>query len=261
MNYTSKVKKKYYVVKKGRHPGVYFSWPDCQKEVQGFPHAVFKGFASKKEAEAWYGKAITETAPKARTVTTSSARPKEKLDIRKLEALYPPHVRVLDDSILSTDGIHRSVTLPEELTIYTDGSCLVNPDGPGGFAAVFLAEEGKELLTVTGGEPRSTNNRMELRAAYEALKTVSDGTAHTISFCTDSRYLQQAFTKGWVEKWKKNGWKTVQGTDVLNRDLWTALDRLMAVHRIHFQWVKGHVGTKYNELCDRLAKKEAMNYK
>ena len=65
MNYTSKVKKKYYVVKKGRHPGVYFSWPDCQKEVQGFPHAVFKGFASKKEAEAWYGKAITETAPKA----------------------------------------------------------------------------------------------------------------------------------------------------------------------------------------------------
>lgn len=97
-----------------------------------------------------------------------------------------------------------ALSLPEELTIYTDGSCLVNPDGPGGFAAVFLSCEGKELLTLTGGEPSSTNNRMELRAAYEALKLADDGTVHTISFHTDSKYLQQAFTKG---GWK-NGRKT-----------------------------------------------------
>ena len=114
---------------------------------------------------------------------------------------------------------------------------------------------------MTGGEPSSTNNRMELRAAYEALKMADDGRVHTISFHTDSKYLQQAFTKGWVEKWKKNGWKTVQGTSVLNRDLWTAIDCLMERHHILFQWVKGHVGTKYNELCDRLAKEEAKDHR
>lgn len=259
MNYTTKAKKKYYVVKKGKKPGVYYNWPDCQKQVQGFPHAVFKGFVSKKEAEAWYGKPIGE-APAA-SGPKVAGKPAAKPDIHKLEVLYPPHVHPLDDSILSTDGLHMSLALPEKLTIYTDGSCLVNPDGPGGFAAVFLTEKGKELLSVTGGEPRSTNNRMELRAAYEALKTVNDGTIHVISFCTDSKYLQQAFTKGWVEKWKRNGWKTVQGSDVLNRDLWTALDGLMERQEIHFRWVKGHVGTKYNEMCDRLAKKEAMAHK
>lgn len=129
---------------------------------------------------------------------------KEIPDIRKQEVLYPPHIHPLDDSILSYNGVSMALSLPEELTIYTDGSCLVNPDGPGGFAAVFLSREGKELLTLTGGEPSSTNNRMELRAAYEALKLADDGTVHTISFHTDSKYLQQAFTKG---GWK-NGRKT-----------------------------------------------------
>lgn len=102
---------------------------------------------------------------------------------------------------------------------------------------------------------------MELRAAYEALKMADDGKVHTIDFHTDSKYLQQAFSKGWVEKWKKNGWKTVQGTAVLNQDLWTAIDDLMERHHICFQWVKGHVGTKYNELCDRLAKEEARDHR
>lgn len=254
--YKTSAKKKYYVVKKGKTPGVYYNWPDCQKQVQGFPGAVYKGFVTKAEAEAWYGKPIKEEP-----ASVSSSVKRKEMDIRELETRYPAKKHPLDIGILTIDGVRTTLSLPKELTIYTDGSCLVNPNGPGGFAAVFLSREGKELLTVTGGEPSSTNNRMELRAAYEALKTLDDGTVHTIDFHTDSKYLQQAFSKGWVEKWKWNGWKTVQGTGVLNRDLWTAIDALMERHHIHFQWVKGHVGTKYNELCDRLAKAEAMKYK
>lgn len=255
-NFKTSAKKKYYIVKKGKKPGVYYNWPDCQKQVQGFPGALYKGFVTREEAEAWYGKPVKEAAP-----SPAPAVKKEIPDIRKLEILYPPHVHPLDDSILYYHGAGMAISLPEALTIYTDGSCLVNPDGPGGFAAVFLSVEGKELLTLTGGEPSSTNNRMELRAAYEALKMADDGKVHTIDFHTDSKYLQQAFSKGWVEKWKKNGWKTVQGTAVLNQDLWTAIEDLMGRHHICFQWVKGHVGTKYNELCDRLAKEEARDHR
>ncbi|WP_297012085.1 ribonuclease H family protein [uncultured Dialister sp.] len=257
-NFKTSAKKKYYIVKKGKKPGVYYNWPDCQKQVQGFPGAVYKGFVTREEAEAWYGKPVKEAAACGAPI---AAVKKEIPDIRKLEVLYPPHIHPLDDSVLSYNGVSMTISLPEKLTIYTDGSCLVNPDGPGGFAAVFLSTDGKELLTLTGGEPSSTNNRMELRAAYEALKMADDGRVHTISFHTDSKYLQQAFTKGWVDKWKKNGWKTVQGTSVLNRDLWTAIDGLMERHHILFQWVKGHVGTKYNELCDRLAKEEAKDHR
>lgn len=245
-------KKKYYVVKKGRNPGVYYSWPDCEEQVKGFAGAVFKGFVHRKEAEVWYGKAIGEAAsPKISTARKTVSR-MVKRDIAELSLLYPSHIKEWREHVLE-DG------LPFHLTIYTDGSCLVNPDGPGGFAAVFLSE-GEKILTVTGGEPSSTNNRMELRAAYEALK-VLNGVSHEITFHTDSKYLQKAFTQGWVRKWKRNGWKTTQNTDVLNKDLWTALDRLMDGQVIRFEWVKGHAGTEYNELCDVLAKKEAMAFR
>ena len=244
-------KKKYYVVKRGRTPGVYYSWAECEAEVKGFAGAVFKGFVHREEAEAWYGKKIEEAASSGIS-RISRAKKNEPKDIEKLTLLYPPHVKEWKEGIIAYG-------LPYELTIYTDGSCLVNPDGPGGFAAVFLSG-GEKILTVTGGEPSSTNNRMELRAAYEALKILG-GISHKITFHTDSKYLQQAFTQGWVRKWKRNGWKTVQNTDVLNKDLWTGLDRLMDGQIIQFEWVKGHAGTEYNELCDVLAKKEAMVFR
>lgn len=253
------VKKKYYIVKKGKQPGVYYNWPDCQKQVQGFAGAIFKGFASKEEAEAWYGKPI-EAAPKA-LKQTPKAKPMESKDIHLLEIQYPSHCSAPDGRRFSWSDT-ATARLPEKLTIFTDGSCLVNPDGPGGFAAVFLTEDGgRELFHVTGGEPCSTNNRMELRAAYEALKLLQYGVPRHIVFHTDSKYLQRAFMNHWINNWKRNGWKTSQGTPVVNQDLWKGLLPLMEKHTIQFEWVKGHVGTKYNELCDQLAKKEAMKYK
>ena len=167
----------------------------------------------------------------------------------------------MDISCISYDGKTERIILPETLIIYTDGSCLVNPNGPGGFAAVFLTAEGSELLTLSGGEPASTNNRMELRAAYEALKLLDDGIRRTITFHTDSKYLQKAITNRWLYNWKRNGWLTAAKTPVSNQDLWKALDRVMTPHRLTFEWVKGHVGTKYNEMCDTFAKGEAMKFK
>ena len=250
-------KKKYYVVKRGKQPGVYYNWPDCQKQVQGFAGAVFKGFVTKEEAEAWYGKSIVE-APKERPPVSCGTG----ISIADAEKIYPPHMKPMNDSILSYDGIQMRMVLPETVVVFTDGSCLVNPNGPGGFAAVFLNEEGnQELLRVTGGEPSSTNNRMELRAAYEALKVLHDGVSRRIVFHTDSKYLQRAFMNHWIDKWKRNGWKTSQGTSVLNKDLWMGLLSLMEKHHITFEWVKGHVGTKYNEICDQLAKKDAFRFK
>ncbi len=250
-------KKKYYVVKRGKQPGVYYNWPDCQKQVQGFAGAVFKGFVTRQEAEAWYGKPVKEAPKQAQQAAKVTG-----ISLNDAEKNYPAHVQPMDDRILNYDGIQMTLHLPETLTIFTDGSCLVNPNGPGGFAAVFLSEDGNtELLRVTGGEPSSTNNRMELRAAYEALKVLNDGQPRDIVFHTDSKYLQRAFMNHWIDKWKRNGWKTAQGTSVLNKDLWMGLISLMSQHHITFEWVKGHVGTKYNELCDRLAKKEAFRFK
>lgn len=220
--------------------------------MQGFPGAVFKGFSTKEKAEAWYGAPVGE-APKVNSKVENSGEKEEMPDIYQLEERYPAKKH------LFYKGEDAKV-LPLELVIYTDGSCLVNPDGAGGFAAVFLDSEGRELLAVTGGEPFSMNNRMELRAAYEALKTVNGGIRYRITFHTDSKYLQQAVTKGWLEKWKRNGWMTASGGSVLNQDLWKAIDELMGKQDIEFQWVKGHVGTKYNELCDQLAKKRGGNF-
>lgn len=246
--------KKYYIVKRGRTPGVYYSWPDCQKEVAGFAGAVFKGFESREEAEAWYGKPVSPaprksaagTAGKKKTASAGDAS--LILPLEEAEKKYGPHIR--KNSILSD-----SDPWEEPVVIYTDGSCLINPNGPGGFAAVFPYED-TVLLAVTGGEPVSTNNRMELRAAYEALKYLGEE-SRSVELHTDSKYLQRAVTEGWLARWKRNGWKTASGTAVSNQDLWKALDRMLSRHHVTFQWVKGHAGTRYNEMCDQLAKQEA----
>ncbi|MGE4470935.1 MAG: ribonuclease HI [Desulfovibrio sp.] len=139
-----------------------------------------------------------------------------------------------------------------EVTIYTDGSCLGNP-GPGGWAAVLLcADQRKELA---GGFARTTNNRMELRAVIEALTALTRPCNVTLH--TDSQYVRNALTKGWLQGWKKNGWKTAAKKPVKNQDLWRALMPLVEKHQVDFRWVRGHAGDPENERCDVLARTEA----
>ena len=141
--------------------------------------------------------------------------------------------------------------------IYTDGSCLGNP-GAGGYAAIIIDCVTGEVIELHGGESYTTNNRMEMTAAIVALSELPAGV--NVDLYTDSAYLKNAFTKGWLKNWKRNGWRTSNNTPVLNQELWIELDNLMMTHEINFIWVKGHAGIEYNERCDKLARQESVKY-
>lgn len=133
--------------------------------------------------------------------------------------------------------------------VFTDGACEGNP-GPGGWGAVVRMEgEEREL---SGGERNTTNNRMELSAAIEALKTLPDCAG--VVLMTDSQYVQKGITE-WIRNWKKNGWKNASKQPVKNADLWIELDALNQKHTIEWRWVRGHAGHPENERCDELARK------
>lgn len=139
--------------------------------------------------------------------------------------------------------------------IYTDGSCLNNP-GPGGWAAILVWGGHEKVLS--GGEPETTNNRMELMAAIMALEALTRPVEVTLT--SDSIYLRDGITK-WINGWKKNGWKTAAKKPVANQDLWMRLDEAIKPHQIKWAWVKGHAGHPMNERCDELARAEAEKIK
>ena len=142
-----------------------------------------------------------------------------------------------------------------ELFAYTDGGCSGNP-GPGGWGVVMQAIESGEVVKereLSGGEQETTNNRMELTAAIEALEVLTAPSEITI--VTDSTYLRDGITK-WIHGWKRNGWKTAAKKDVKNADLWQRLDSAQVRHQVHWDWVKGHAGHEQNERADKLATAE-----
>ncbi len=136
--------------------------------------------------------------------------------------------------------------------IYTDGGASPNP-GKGGWAAILYSPAHKVEKEIYGGEPDTTNNRMELTAAIkalEALKTPCDVDLHT-----DSGYLQNAFVKKWLVNWQKKNWRSSTGGAVLNRDLWEKLIELTKIHDVNWHWVKGHADDELNNRCDALVHK------
>lgn len=148
----------------------------------------------------------------------------------------------------------------DNIIIYTDGGCSGNP-GPGGWGVVIIAEGEERQLS--GGEKHTTNNRMELSAAINALTAVYNTErlrGKTIKFYTDSQYVKNGITS-WIAKWKQNGWKTAAKKPVLNQDLWSVLDFLSGQLTIEWNWVKGHAGVKYNEICDQLCQKEIASFR
>ncbi len=137
--------------------------------------------------------------------------------------------------------------------IATDGACKGNP-GRGGWGAVLRAADGRER-ELSGGEPDTTNNRMELMAAIEGLRTLKRPCRVILS--TDSRYVMDGLTK-WIKGWQKNGWKTAARQPVKNAELWQALLDAAKPHRIEWVWVKGHAGHPDNERADKLASDAAV---
>ncbi len=136
---------------------------------------------------------------------------------------------------------------------YTDGSALGNP-GPGGYGVIL--QHGDYERELSGGFRHTTNNRMEILAAIEALKALKEPCQVTLH--TDSQYLVNAMTKGWAERWRANGWMRNKKEPALNPDLWEELLRLCKVHQVAFVWVRGHAGNHRNERCDVLAKEAAQ---
>jgi len=136
-----------------------------------------------------------------------------------------------------------------DIHAYTDGACSGNP-GPGGWGVLLRAgSHEKELF---GGEPATTNQRMELKAAIEALKALKKPCRITIH--SDSKYVVNGMTE-WLPDWKRRGWKTAAKKPVANLELWQELDRLAAHHQVRWQWVKGHAGHPENERADALARR------
>ena len=215
--------KKFYAVKRGRKTGLYTTWAECAAQVKGFQGAVYKGFMTENEARAWLGGADARTEqPRAAAEMAAPSAP---------DADY---------------------------IIHTDGSCLRNPGGAGGWAAVIETTATGAVEEKSGDDPETTNNRMELTAALMALSAVPEGAR--VALYTDSQYLKNAFTKFWLPAWKKRGWKKADGEPVLNQDLWVQLDAAFAARQVQFHWVKGHAGNPRNERCDVLARAEAEKF-
>jgi ribonuclease HI len=136
----------------------------------------------------------------------------------------------------------------QQVVVHTDGACSGNP-GPGGWGAIL--QWGDHQKELKGGEPHTTNNRMELTAAIMALESLKRPCA--VDLHTDSEYLRQGIT-GWINNWKRNGWKTSDRKPVKNVDLWQRLDAALARHKVNWHWVRGHSGHDLNERADELAR-------
>ncbi|MCP4215395.1 MAG: ribonuclease HI [bacterium] len=221
----AKTKKKYYAIARGRVPGIYTQWfgeGGAEAQVRGTTNALFKGFPTKEEAEAWMEAAKNGKVPdygkkKSPSPTTAAKKTETKL-------------------------------IESDVVVYTDGGCINNP-GPGGYGAVLLT--GDKRKEISGGFRKTTNNRMELLACIEALKHIEDSLS--IVLYSDSKYVVNGIEKGWAKRWRKKGWMRNADSPAENYDLWDQLLALSESHNVTFSWVKGHAGNPENERCDQLA--------
>ena len=161
--------------------------------------------------------------------------------------------------ILERTNMAQNTYTTNEITIHTDGACIGNP-GPGGYAAILRRnnEDGDVIETrpIAGGEPNTTNNRMEMMAAIEGLRHINVDEAARITIVSDSQLLIKGMTE-WLPGWQKRNWRKASGGEVINKDLWLNLIDLCKDRDVHWQWVRGHSGNLMNEEADRLANSAA----
>ena len=143
----------------------------------------------------------------------------------------------------------------KQVTIYTDGACSGTP-GPGGWGAVLRCDGAEKELS--GGEPHTTNNRMELQGVISALSALKEPC--DVELYSDSKYVIDALSKGWALGWRKKGWVKSDKKPALNADLWESLLKLTEEHRMTYHWVKGHADNDYNNRCDTLAVQQRDKY-
>ena len=221
-------KKNFYSVARGRNTGIFSAWfgpGNAESQIKGFEGARYKGFPTIEEARAWL-----------KSMESGSGSSSGKSSARKKSAAA------------ASAAFREPVPEAGTVLMYTDGGCSYNP-GPGGYGVVILRDG--QRLELSGGFRLTTNNRMELAACIEGLKTLE--TPSKVTVISDSKYLVDAATKGWARKWQKNGWMRTKTDTAENYDLWEQLLDLCDKHSVEFVWVKGHAGNQENECCDRLA--------
>ncbi len=220
-------KRKFYAVVSGRRPGIYTDWfgeQGAEAQVKGLTSAIFKGFATLEDAEAWY-RERANTAPVRRFSAEQMPPP-------------PPPLAVPVETALA-DG---------KIVLFTDGGADGNP-GPGGYGVVL--RHGDKRKELSGGFARTTNNRMELMAAIVGLRVLKGRRA--VVLYSDSAYMVDGMTKGWARRWRERGWMLSANQPAKNADLWQELLTLSEQHDVTFVKVPGHAGVPENEWCDRLA--------
>lgn len=166
-----------------------------------------------------------------------------KIDLKKIE--------LVDSNKNISDGVNTCLDGKNQVIIYTDGACSGNP-GAGGWGAVLI--HGEKQKEISGYEAETTNNKMELTAVIKALSMLKQPCS--VELYSDSAYVVNSILQGWLENWKKNNWLGADKKPVKNQELWLELDRLLEIHSVHFNKVKGHADNELNNRCDYLATNE-----
>ncbi len=236
-----KQKNNYYLVVHGRKPGLYRQWfgeEGAADQVQGIPEALFKGFATLQEARAWLNE-MDEVDDLLAEIDMLLGPTANHFTDPQTEALQP-----ID---------YQTALNTSKVVIFTDGGCDPNP-GPGGYGAVLLFKDTQGIIhrrELSGGFRLTTNNRMELQACIEGLRALKR--ASPVTLYSDSKYVVDAMTLGWAQRWQINGWYRQKDNKTENIDLWAQLLELCKTHTVEFCWVKGHAGIPENERCDQLS--------
>jgi ribonuclease HI len=229
-----KKSKRYYVVVNGRRPGIYNKWlgeDGAADQVKNFPDAVYKGFHTREDAIEWL----------------------KENDEEALLSLAAGSLETVDSGTSSGDlESPEDVLKAGKVLIYTDGGAINNP-GPGGYGVVLKYKD--HIKELSGGFRRTTNNRMEIMACIKALCALKQKSSVVIY--SDSKYVVESVSKGWVRRWQANGWMRNREHKAENSDLWQQLLDLCSRHEVEFRWIRGHVGKKDNERCDQLAMEAA----
>lgn len=233
---------KYYAVKKGRKTGIFTTWPETEKKVKGFSGAQYKSFKTRSEAEAYLGGMKNSTSP---------------LKSHKSHKHHQSHPR----SKVKNDAADYH----GEVIVYTDGGSRNHGNVQGGHvkagdkaAWAFLIKNGSQKHSKSGGEFGATNNRMEIMALLEALKSLrSKGMQDDqIDVVMDSKYVLDAIQKGWLAGWRRRGWTRAGGAKLQNKQLWQSIDaNLRDFPKIQYYWTKGHADDEGNIFVDHLLNK------
>ncbi len=229
----AKKAKNLYVVVKGKKTGIFKTWygkNGAAELVKGVEGARYKGFVTAEEALDWV----------------------KGLDRKTVNMCAPNIIEELEKEVNACSAEINTLLTEGKTLIHTDGSALNNP-GPGGYGAVIRYEN--KVKELSGGFRKTTNNRMEMMACIEALKTVKS--KEQIVLFSDSKYVVDAINKGWAKKWQQRRWMRTKYDKAENADLWAELLKVMEKRDVEFRWIRGHSGNRDNERCDILANNAA----